>query len=332
MSTPRPPATHTPSTDRRSQTIGLLAVLGAVVCFSISYAIIKWPRIPGSVIAWWRLVGSSVLWWVVLLIRRRRTGRPFPSRRTWKIVALPAAFFGIFIAVLFTAVTKTSVAHSEFINSMAPFLTIPAGFLLFGERPNWSALRWGVLSFAGIAIVLLYGPAQEVATLRGDLLVVGGLFFSAAYLSASKWARAQGVDTWDFLAILMPVALASATPVAVSVAGSEMWPLSAKAWISVVLLSMLTGMAAHGLLYFAHRSVPIATISTVQVSQPAMSVFWAWLILGEQITLAQVPGMALVIVGLALVLWFSQRRPAAALAPAPPAAVATPPTPGRPAH
>ena len=52
----------------------MLAVVGSVLCFAISFSIIKWPGIPGSVIAWWRLIGSAVLWWVLLVGRRMRTG------------------------------------------------------------------------------------------------------------------------------------------------------------------------------------------------------------------------------------------------------------------
>jgi drug/metabolite transporter (DMT)-like permease len=86
-----------------------------------------------------------------------------------------------------------------------------------------------------------------------------------------------------------------------------MWPLSGKAWASVAMLSVLTGMAGHFLLYFAQRHVPIATISMIQTAQPAQSSLWAWLLLGEAIAAAQVPGMVLVTLGLVLVVWFSQR-------------------------
>ena len=50
------------------------------------------------------------------------------------------------IAVIFTAATKTSVAHLEFINALAPIVLAPLGFLFFRERPQWKALRWGVFS------------------------------------------------------------------------------------------------------------------------------------------------------------------------------------------
>lgn len=299
----------TDPSNRRARGIGLLAVVGSVLCFSVSFGLIKWPGTSGTAIAWWRIALAAALWWVILGVERVRVGRPLPSARTWRIVLVPGVFFGLYVSLLFTAVTRTSVAHTEFIQSMSPLLTIPLGFLLFAERPNWSALRWGLLSVVGIVIVLFFGPAQGVATLSGDLLMVLVLCINVSFLSAAKWARGKGVETIEFISILNTIALVSATPVAIALAGDELWPLSGKAWLTVALLAVLTGSVAHGLLFHAHRSVPIATISTVQVSQPAMSVFWAWVIVDEAITVAQVPGMVLVIVGLMLVLWFSQRTP-----------------------
>jgi drug/metabolite transporter (DMT)-like permease len=292
---------------RRQRTVGLLAVVGAILCFAISFGVIKWPGVPGAVIAWWRLVGSAVLWWTLLVSLRVTRGRPLPSRAVWTSTLPAALCFGVYISVFFTAVTKTSVAHAEFINSLAPLLVIPAGFILFRERPHWPALRFGGLSLIGLIIVLFTGPEQGAATVEGDLLMIIVLVATVSYLMASKFARRRGVETADFMAIVMPVALITATPVALIVAGDELWPLSWQAWVAVAILSFLTGGAAHGLLFFAHRSVPIATISVMQVSQPALSAFWAWVIVDEAITATQIPGMLLVIIGMALVVWFSQQ-------------------------
>jgi drug/metabolite transporter (DMT)-like permease len=295
---------------RSQRILGLFAVVAAIMCFAISFGIIKWPGLPGSVIAWWRLVGSAVLWWTLLMILRGSRGRPLPSRADW-VSTLPAALsFGVYISVFFTAVTKTSVAHAEFINGLAPLLVIPAGFGFFHERPNWSALRWGLLSVGGLMIVLFTGPEQGAATVEGDLLMIIVLIVSVSYYMTSKRARGRGVATPDFMAIVMPVALVTATPVALTIAGDELWPLSWQAWVAVALLSVLTGGAGHGLLFYAYRSVPISTISVMQVGQPALSAFWAWVIVGEAITATQVPGMALVIIGMALVVWSSQRSTA----------------------
>lgn len=291
----------------------MLAVLASVMCFAISFSIIKWPDVSGSVIAWWRLVGSTVLWWILLYGRRVTRGARLPSRRAWALAAPAALCFGLNISLLFLGVTKTSVAHSEFIAAMVPLLLIPGGIVFFAEQPNWKALRWGIISLVGLAIVLTNSPAGGVATLEGDLIIVAGTIAFAGYQLCSKRARAHGVQPWDFMAIVMPVALVTATPVAVTTGGDEMWPLSLEAWVAVVLLSLLTGMIGHGFLYYAQRHVPISTVGIIQASQPTQSALWAWLLLGEAIALAQVPGMILVTLGLVLVVWSSQRNVGAAL-------------------
>ena len=200
--------------------------------------------------------------------------------------------------MLFLGITKTSVAHGEFINAMAPLVLIPAGMVMFGEHPNWKALRWGLLSLVGLVIVLSNGPARGVATVKGDVLVAASVLAFCAYQLLARRARARGVGPWDFMTVVMTVAVVTATPVAVFTAGDEMWPLSAKAWAAVAMLSVLTGMAGHGMLYYAQRSVPISTISTIQAGQPSLSALWAWLLLDEALVAAQVPGMILVTLGL----------------------------------
>ncbi len=82
-------------------------------------------------------------------------------------------------------------------------------------------------------------------------------------------------------------------------AGDEFWSLSARGWLVVLLLTFLTGMIAHGLLVVAQRHVPVATIGILQVGQPAIAVVWGVVILGEEIRPAQIPGMVLVVAGLA---------------------------------
>ncbi len=285
----------------------MIAVIASVMCFAISFSIIKWPGISGSVIAWWRLIGAGVLWWLLLVGRRIRDNTPLPASSTWLQVTPAALFFGLNISLLFLGVTRTSVAHSEFIASMGLLILIPAGIVFFGEQPNWKALRWGVLSVAGLVIVLTNSPTGGVATVEGDVIVVGAVLAFAAYQLLSKRARTSGVQPGEFMTIVMTVALVTATPVAVLTAGDEIWPLSAKAWAAVALLSVLTGVIGHGLLYFAQRSVPISTISIIQAGQPSQSAIWAWLLLGEAIAPAQVPGMIMVTTGLVLVVWFSQR-------------------------
>ena len=289
-------------TDGRSRA-GLIAMAAAVVAFSLSTPIVKWAGTTGVVLAFWRMWMSVATWWIVLAGRRG----PFPDRRTWKLVAPAGLFFGVNISLLFTAVTKTSIAHVEFIATMTPLLVVPAGAIFFNERPNWSALRFGVISIVGVAMVLFFGPSTGTATLEGDLIMLLVLCSWTGYLLFTKRARAQGVDTVTFMSCMMPLGLITTVPMAIVLAGDEILSMTRRGWLVAAILAILTGMIAHGCIAFAQQHLPIATITVMQTSQPALAVFFAFLILGEEVRGLQVVGMVLVIVGIAAFTLVSQR-------------------------
>ncbi len=305
----RPGRGNTPRRAPDRSVIGIACVLGAVLAFSSSSSIVKWADTPGSVIAFWRMVGAAILWWVVIGGRRVLTSHPVPSRATWWRVLPAGLFFGCNITLFFTAIQHTSIAHAEFIVALSPLFLVPAGVLLFGEHPNRRALVWGLVSVVGLAIVLGFGGDQGGASLGGDALVLLVMFTWIGYLLTSRRARAT-VGVVDFMSTVMPIGVLTAAPIAIVLDGGELWPLSTEGWIAVALLTVLTGMLAHGLLAAAQRDVPVATIGILQVSQPALAVAWAYVLLGEEIRPAQIPGMILVVVGLAAFTWVSQRRPA----------------------
>lgn len=298
--------------------IGYVAMLVAVVSFSLSTPIVKWSGATGVVLAFWRMWLAAGAWWLVLWVaraRRRTTtngvGQPieWPDRRTWRLVAPAALLFGVNIALLFTAVTRTTIAHVEFIATLTPLLVVPAGAFFFGERPNWSALRFAPVSIVGVAMVLFFGPATGTATLAGDLIVVVVVCSWTGYLIFTKRARAAGVDTLSFMACLMPIGMLTTTPLALALAGDEIFDMTVRGWFAAVVLALLTGIVAHGCVAFAQQHVAIGTITIMQTAQPALAVLFAFFLLSETVRWLQVVGMMLVMIGITAFTITSQRGP-----------------------
>ncbi len=75
----------------------------------------------------------------------------------------------------------------------------------------------------------------------------------------------------------------------------------------MLILTFLTGVAAHGLLVFAQKTIQIGTIGIAQVAQPALAVVWSFLLLGETVRPWQVAGIAIVMSGLLAFLVLNQR-------------------------
>ena len=98
------------------------------------------------------------------------------------------------------------------------------------------------------------------------------------------------------MASIMPIAALSVLPI--TAVKGEIDDVTVRSALYIAVLTLLTGTVAHGLIVFAQRTVPVGTMSMLQVAQPALAVLWSVLLLSARVRAVQVVGMALVIAGL----------------------------------
>ena len=91
-----------------------------------------------------------------------------------------------------------------------------------------------------------------------------------------------------FFGVNLATFFVGATNNSVAIANGEVFELSARGWDYTLVPTFLTGVAAHGLLVFAQRTIQIGTIGIAQVAQPALAVAWSFLLLDETVRSRQV--------------------------------------------
>jgi inner membrane transporter RhtA len=280
---------------------GWTALLAAVLVLSAGSTVAKKVGAPGPTLACVRSLLAALAWQVILIVQRRRV--------TWeqfKLAALPGALFGVNIACFFTAVRHTRVANVEFIGALAPFIIVPAGAILLGELIPWKALVFGLPAIAGVALVAFFGTntAGESNAL-GLALSLAAIVTWATYLLVSKRIRPR-IEIAPFMAVTTLAAGLVLLPM--SIPQGFVGAIPAHGWPWLVLLTLCNGIVAHSLLLTAQRSVGVGTISTVQLSQPALAAAFAAVLLGEHVRAIQVVGMAIVIASLGLYTLTVRRR------------------------
>ena len=265
-------------------------MVGLVVAFSLSSTLVKSAESPGVLVAFWRLAMVSVVWNVYL----RLTGRRVTLRHV-RQAFIPGVFFGVNLATFFVGATNNSVANAALIGSLSPFLIVPIGAMLFHEYNHPRALLFALLAFGGTAMVLLNAPANGDASLRGNVFGLLAMFLwvglrggHAPFPPGHGCRHLHGHDQSDRGHRRLPLAIAN----------GDMFGMSARGWAYTLVLMFLTGVAAHGLLVFAQRTIQIGTIGIAQVAQPALAVVWSFLLLGETVRPKQVVGIAVVMAGL----------------------------------
>ena len=279
--------------------MGVLAVAGVVIAFSLSSTLVKRAESPGVLVAFWRLAVVSVVWNLYL----RGTGRRVTLRHV-RQVFVPGVFFGLNLAAFFFGATHNSVANAALIGSLSPFLIVPIGALLFKEYVNPRALSFALMAFGGTVIVLLSAPAHGDASVRGNVFGVLAMMLWAGYVVSTRHFR-RDMDVATFMSTVSPIAAIAVLPLAI--ANGDMFAMSGTGWTYTLLLTFLTGVAAHGLLVFAQKTIQIGTIGITQVIQPALAVVWSFLLLGETLRDRQVLGITISMGGLLAFLVLHER-------------------------
>jgi drug/metabolite transporter (DMT)-like permease len=280
-------------------TLGVVAVVGLVVAFSLSSTLVKRAESPGVLVAFWRMVTVSVAWNAVLWITGRRVTMA-DVRAVW----IPGIFFGLNLAVFFAGATHNSVANAALIGSCAPFLIVPAGAWLFSEYIDRRALFFAAVAFGGVALVLLSAPPGGDASLEGNVFGVVAMLLLVAYVASTKRFRGE-MDVTTFMATICPIAALAVLPIAL--AHGDVFGMSATGWKYMLLLSFTSGITAQGLLVYAQKSIQIGTIGIAQVAQPALAVVCSYLLLSELINARQALGIAIVMGGLLAFTLLNQR-------------------------
>jgi drug/metabolite transporter (DMT)-like permease len=294
----------------RRRALGAIAVAITIIVFSFASTLVKRAGTPAQLVAFWRMVITSAVWNGLLLASGRK-----PNWRNIRLAAIPGIFFGLDIAFFYLGTTNNSVANAEMISAMTPFIVVPIGARFFGERLNSRALFFAVFALGGVAIVLFSAPANGDASVRGCIFGVFALACWAGYISGTRHVRGQ-MDVATYMAAMTPVATVAVLPLAII--HGHMLSVTAHGWTYVVLLTMMTGVLAHGLMVFAQSTIPIGTIGIAQIAQPALAALWSFLILGETLRTWQFVGMAVVLVGLLGFVLLNQREILQAGTPAEP--------------
>jgi drug/metabolite transporter (DMT)-like permease len=282
--------------------LGFLALFAVILCFSGGSTLVKLSHTPGVTVAFWRMILCSLIWWAILWFSEHR----FLRLDDLKASLIPGLAFGINITLFFTGVTKTTVASAEFTGSLTPLLVVPLGAWLFKEKLHLGALAFGGISLVGLAIVLFFAPPNGEFSWVGVTWIIGALCMWATYLLTSRTLR-QGRSVAVVMAHITPIAAIVTLPIALIVFPGKLGEVTGRSVVFIVVLGLLTGTLAHGLMVFAQKSVPIGVISMLQVSQPALAVLWSVLFLDSSVRAIQILGMALVILGLVMITVQTQR-------------------------
>jgi len=215
-------------------------------------------------------------------------------------------FAGLALAVHF-ALWIPSVRLTSVANSVALVATQPVWMLLMTKRLGQHIPKkvwWGiVVAFTGVLMVVNVDLGISRQALVGDAMALASAVAAGAYLMIGGHVRSS-VSNPVYTVIVYAVSALSIAIVALGI-GTPLWGFSRKDWLLILALTLGAQLLGHSLMSRLMETTTPAVVGIAVLFEPPGAAIFAGLLLQQSIPLAALIGMAVILLGLAIVVWQS---------------------------
>ncbi|KQM60703.1 EamA family transporter [Agreia sp. Leaf210] len=294
---------------RSSTSAGLVIAVIAAATFGTSGALVKpllesgWS--PAAAVTVRALVGGVVLAPVAILTLRGRWSALWRSRG--RVLAM--ALIGVAGTQLlyFAAIQRIPVGTGILIEYMAPLLLVAFAWARTRRMPKAVVLIGSVVALVGLVMVVSPGGTASLDVLGLALAVAAMVGCAVYYVVAARpddglppVALAAAGLVIGGLA-LGAVGLTGLVPFTVTFDDVAFFGSAAPWWLPLLLVGVVSTAVAYATSITATQMLGSRLASFVGLLEVVAATFYAWLLLGEQLTLPQLLGGALILVGIGFV-------------------------------
>ena len=254
---------------------GLFAGVAGV---SVAAILIRLADSPPLTVAAYRMgIAAAVVATVALLAYPHQLKLVRKSNLPWLLVS--GGFLALHFAAFITSLAHTPVANSVFLVTTTPVFAAVGSH--WGLRDRLSAVMTlaVVISIAGGLVLVLGGPGQEQAHLRGDLLAILGAIASAGYFLVGRKVRAT-LPLVPYVAVVYATA-AVLLLIGALAAGSPMTSLPGTAYFWMAMVALISQLVGHTALNWALAYLTATTVSLAVRAEPVIATLLAIPVLGE---------------------------------------------------
>ncbi|GIF10979.1 hypothetical protein Ate01nite_10110 [Actinoplanes teichomyceticus] len=294
-----------------------MALAVAVFAVSSSAPLIAFAAAPALAVAFWRNGLASVALTPIALGPRRGEVRDAirgSRRRAGMFCVLAGLALAAHFATWMPSVQLGTVATSTALVATQP---VWQGLIAAwqGRRPSVAGWIGIVLAVAGAAWATGADVGVSGQAVVADLLAVLGAFFAAVYTALGERARVSlSTTTYTWICygvcavVLLTVCLAGGVPLT---------GYSGRAWAAILALVAGAQLLGHSMFNYALQHTSATTVSVLILLEVPGAALLAWLWLGQAPRPGALPGLGLLLAGVAVVILGAARTARRMAAPEP---------------
>lgn len=287
-----------PVNDDRFPAKYFLFLLLGVACLASGGIWVKLSEVGPIATAFYRIAIAmpiALIWAIFSMAPRPRNGLLNVPRGDFLLLSVAGAFLAFDLILWHMSFHHTTVANANLLANLVPFVVVPVSWFLFGDRPTPVFLFGLFFTVAGVALLMAGKITPSLDNFFGDALAIATALFYGLYLVTVRQLR----ERYNAGDILFWSGFSSLVILFVTAAFWEktLVPQTVNGYFILIFLAMLSHVGGQGLIAVSFGKLSTNFASVAVLMQPVIAAFYALLIFSEKLSLLEIIGAGIVLVG-----------------------------------
>ncbi|MCM3722716.1 MULTISPECIES: DMT family transporter [Solibacillus] len=274
-----------------------IPIIIGVISVSLSAIFVKLASADAGVIAFYRMLFSILIMLPWFLMKYSNEIKVL-SKRDWIFSSIAGVFLSFHFILWFESLNYTSVASSTVLVTMQPLFAFIGTYLFFKEKITLQTFIAGGIAILG-SVLISWGDFQISGTaLYGDILALIACALITGYLLFGQDVRKR-LSLVTYTMVVYSVSTITLF-FYIIIKGESFGPYPAIDWMWFILLAIIPNLLGHNLFNWALKWTSTNVISIAILFEPVGAALLAILIFNEYLTVSQIVGGLVVILGIML--------------------------------
>ena len=277
--------------------LAAVGVLGVASSGPLIAATLGATSVSALAIAFWRnAIGAVVMAGPVVVRNPRQFASVTGAEFRWSLAA--AVALALHFACFITSLQLTSVAAAT------ALVCLQSGWIAIFQLFRGVRLRWPVLvglglAFGGVVTITGFDMGTSPEALVGDLLAVAGGALAGIYtLAGGKARQSMGTGVYTTLCYGMCAAIVAGMAL---LAGAPLAGFEATGWLGILAITVCAQLVGHTAFNYLLATMSPLLVSMIILLEIPGAALLAAAFLGETLPAGTYAGLAMILVGLAVV-------------------------------
>ena len=282
-----------------------LFLLFGVLLISFSPVLIRDTNSPGTVAVFYRMLFGTITLIIPFVYNRVKSKESLHTKGVG-LAILAGLCLAIDMSMWATGIMESNAAMPTLVANLAPLWVGIGAFLFFREKQN--AKFWLGLTFAfmGVSFLIIQDLFDPNGIFKGLILgLLAGIFYAAFMLITQSGRKYLNTISYLFISTLATTVFLG---IFILFQDMDFVGYSTKSWILFVIMGVMIQAGAWFFINFAQGYLPASLVSPTLLAQPVLAGVIAYIMLGEELTLWQIVGGIIVIIGIYTVHFAKQKR------------------------